>query len=139
MTLLAPFEDFVLRTLGVLPALWSKLDYVAGLRQADGGYAHWGLERTHGPMAARAALPRAHQELFLEVLRTPLAKLAGDAERAAAQQDQNSVAYLAQLSARGAVMLPDNRAGGSVEHFTLVLDALSILAQDRHPASRPDA
>ncbi len=139
MTLLAPFEDFVLRTLGVLPTLWSKLDYVAGLRQAGGGYSHWGLERTHGQVAAREALPRAHRELFLEVLRTPLATLAGDAERAASEQDQDPAAYLAQLSARGAELFPDHRGGGSAEHFTLVLDALSSLAQDRHRASPPDA
>ena len=139
MTLLATFEDFVLRTLGALPALWSRLDYVAGLRQADGTYAHWGLERTHGPLAARQALPRAHQELFLEVLRTPLARLAGDVERAASHRDQDSAAYLAFLSARGTVLLPDQRGGGSVEHFTLVLDALSTLARGRPPASPPAA
>ena len=139
MTLLAPFEDFVLRTLATLPAVWSKLDYVAGLRQADRRYAHWGLERTHGQVAAREVLPRAHRELFLEVLRTPLAKLAGDAQRAASEQNQDSAAYVAQLSARGDDLLPDNRGGGSVEHFTLVLDALSTLARGRPPASPPDA
>ncbi len=139
MTFLPPFEDFVLRTLGTLPSLWSKLDYVVGLRQADGRYAHWGLERTHGPVAVCEALPRAHRELFLEVLRTPLARLANDVERAASEQDLDPAAYLAQLSARGPGLFPDSRGGGCDEHFILVLDALSILAPGRPRASPPDA
>ncbi len=139
MTLLAPFEDFVLRTLGTLPALWSKLDYVAGLRQPDGTYAHWGLERTHGQAAAREVMPRAHRELFLEVLRTPLARLDADAERAASELERELADYLKLLAARGAVLLPGNDGGGSAEHFTLVLDALSTLAQARLRANRPAA
>ena len=77
--------------------------------------------------------------MFLEVLRTPLASLAGDAERAASELGQNSAAYLSYLSAREAELLPENRGGGSLEHFIAVLDALSTLAQARPPASRPDA
>lgn len=139
MTLFSAFEDFVLRTLEALPATWSRLVYVAGLRQTDGGYVHWGLERTHGAPAVRQALPRAHRELFLEVLRTPLAQLAADAQRAALHQDQDTVAYLAELSARRATLLPGDRGGGSGEHFNSVLDALSTLAPGRPRANPPDA
>ncbi len=139
MTLFSAFEDFVLRTLGALPATWSKLDYVAGLRRDDGGYSHWGLERTHGPEAMRGALSAAHRELFLGVLRTPLAQLLDDARRAAAHQDLDTVAYLAALTARSAALLPEDQGGGSGEHLSLVLDALASLVRGRPPANPPGA
>ncbi|MGH6630949.1 MAG: hypothetical protein ACREB3_14565 [Burkholderiales bacterium] len=129
----------MLRTLGALPATWSKLVYVAGLRRTDGAYAHWGLERTHGPEAMRGTLSAAHRELFLAVLRTPLAQLLEDACRAAAHQDLDTVAYLAALTARSAALLPEDQGGGSGEHFSLVLDALSSLVRGRRSANRPDA
>ncbi|MCI0355836.1 MAG: hypothetical protein L0099_12465, partial [Acidobacteria bacterium] len=125
--------------LAALPATWSKLDYVAGLRRNDGGYSHWGLERTHGPEAMRGALSAAHRELFLGVLRTPLAQLLDDARRAAAHQDLDTVAYLAALTARSAALLPEDQGGGSGEHLSLVLDALASLVRGRPPANPPGA
>ena len=139
MTLFSAFEDFVLRTLGALPATWSKLVYVAGLRKPDGSYAHWGLERTHGRESVRCALLQAHRELFLEVLRTPLARLLEDARRSAAEQESATDAYLKTISTRSAELLPEDRGGGSDEHFSLVLDALSSLVRDRPCANRPHA
>ncbi|MGH9603043.1 MAG: hypothetical protein ACRD24_11720 [Terriglobales bacterium] len=139
MTLFSAFEDFVLRSLGALPATWSKLVYVAGLRTSQGSYAHWGLERTHGVEAAHKALPHAHRELFLEVLRTPLAKLLEDASRSAAEQQLETGAFLTELNARRDQLLPRDHGGGSEEHFSLVLGALSSLAPGRRSASRPDA
>ncbi len=139
MTLFSAFEDFVLRTLGALPATWSKLVYVAGLRAKEGGYKHWGMERTHGVEAARQALPHAHRELFLEVLRTPTAVLLEDARRSAAEQQQPADAFVADLNVRRDQLVPRDPGGGSREHFSLVLGALSSLLRGRRPASRPDA
>jgi hypothetical protein len=139
MTFFSASEDFVLRTLGALPATWSKLVYVAGLRQAGGGYAHWGLERTHGVEAVRQALPHAHRELFLEVLRTPLAKLLDDACRSAAEQELETGAFLVDLASRRSQLLPQDRGGGCEEHFSLVLDALSSLVRGRQTANLPGA
>jgi hypothetical protein len=139
MTLFSAFEDFVLRTLGALPATWSKLLYVAGLRSEKGGYQHWGLERTHGVEAVQQALPHAHRELFLEVLRTPTPVLLEDAHRSAAEQQQPTEAFVAELDTRQEQLVPGDPGGGSREHFSLVLAALSSLLRGRRSSSRPDA
>jgi len=136
MTLLSASEDVLTTTLAALPGVWGKLQYVSGLRTEEGRYHHWGLERLHGEAAVQRALGAAHRDVFLEVLRTPLAPLLQEAMLSAADRELDPVAYLSQLSARWRELLPPDPAGGVEAHFSSVLTALSKLARARSRATR---
>jgi hypothetical protein len=77
---LSPFEDFQARTLSALAGLWTKLLYMAELRSEDGQYCHWGHSRVHGELLSQAALARAHSELYISLLRSPIKELVEDIE-----------------------------------------------------------
>ena len=47
MTLKSIAEDLQQRTLRAVAGFLGKLAYLAGLREADGRYVHWGLGRVH--------------------------------------------------------------------------------------------
>ena len=136
MTFLSASEDFLTNTLAALPGAWGKLHYLSGLRTEDGGYGHWGLTRLHGEAAVQRALREAHREVFLEILRTPLAPLLEDAMLSAADQEMDAAAYFSQLSHRRQALLPPDLGGGMEAHFSSVLKALSRLAQARSSATR---
>lgn len=136
MTLLSASEDVLATTLAALPGVWGKLQYVSGLRNEDGRYHHWGLERLHGEAAVQRALGAAHRDVFLDILRTPLAPLFEKAALSAADQELDAVSYLSQLSARREALLPPDLGGGMEAHFSSILKALSKLAQARSRATR---
>lgn len=136
MIFLSASEDFLTTTLASLPGAWGKLHYLSGLRTEDGEYGHWGLTRLHGEAAVERALREAHRDVFLEILRTPLAPLLEDAMLSAAEQELDAAAYLSQLSRRWRELLPPDPAGGVELHFSSVLKALSQLAQARSSATR---
>jgi hypothetical protein len=136
MTYLSASEDFLTTTVASLPGSWGKLHYLAELRTEDGDYDHWGLTRLHGRAAVQRALREAHRDVFLEILRTPLAPLLEDAMLSAADLELDAVSYLSQLSARRQALLPPDLAGGLEAHFSSVLKALSKLAQARSTATR---
>lgn len=136
MTLLSASEDVLATTLAALPGVWGKLQYVSGLRNQEGRYHHWGLERLHGEAAVQRALGAAHRDVFLDILRTPLAPLFEKAALSAADQELDAVSYLSQLSARRQALLPPDLGGGMEAHFSSILKALSKLAQARSRATR---
>lgn len=131
MTLLSVSEDFLTTTLAALPGVWGKLQYVSGLRNEEGSYQHWGLERLHGEAAVQRALGAAHRDVFLEVLRTPLAPLLQDVLLSAADREMDAASYISQFSARWRELLPPDLAGGVEAHFSSVLTSLSKLARAR--------
>ena len=139
MSLFSAFEDFVHYTFGALPGRWGKLRYQANLRGEDGDYGHWGMSRRHGEKPAQRALARAHQAVFLEVLRTPLRELHDDAVRCAAEQEINKADYIDELEAERQGMLPKNPGGGSKRHFSSVLKALWMLAHSGKDSILPGA
>ena len=136
MTLLSASEDFLTTTLAALPGAWGKLQYLSSLRTEDGGYRHWGLSRLHGEAAVKRALGEAHREVFLEILRTPLAPLLEEARLCAAEQELEAASYLRQLSNESQALLPGDLGGALEPHFSSVLKALSKLAQARSSATR---
>ena len=136
MTLLSASEDVLTATLAALPGLWGKLQYLSGLRSEDGRYDHWGLARLHGEAAVQRALGKAHSEIFLEILRTPLAPLLKEARLSATEQELEPAAYVQQLCSHSQGFLPPNLGGGTEAHFSSVLKALSKLAQGRSSATR---
>jgi hypothetical protein len=133
MTFQAPFDDFVLNSLAGISGLFGKLDYVAGLRQGDGAYSHWGLARVHGEMAAHQAASDAHRLLFSRVLTMPLGFLLNDA--AQSQSGRGLQDYLEYLSQRRPVLAPQGAGVGPVLHFNSVLRAISALARARSRTS----
>lgn len=129
MTFQSPFDDFVLNSLAGIAGLFGKLDYVAGLRQGDGAYSHWGLARVHGEIAAHQAASEAHRLLFSRVLTTPLGLLLDDA--AQSQSGHGLEKYLNYLAERRPVLAPQGVGLGPVLHFNSVLHAISALARAR--------
>lgn len=136
MTFLSASEDFLATTLAALPGVWGKLHYLSGLRSEDGAYDHWGLSRLHGEAAVQRALGEAHRDVFLQILRTPLAPLLEEAGLSAAEQELDAASYLRGLSQGSQALLPPDLGGGMEAHFSSVLKALSKLAQARSSATR---
>ncbi len=124
----SPFDDFSDRTLTALPGTLSKLEYVAGLRQADGDYSHWGLAHTHGESAANVAIAQAHSEVFRLTLRTPLSRLWEEIRSTAKDHGGDVRQFARQLIELSDGLIPKDLKGGSPRHFNSVLQALSALA-----------
>ncbi len=125
MTISSAYDDFCARTLAILAGVWQRLRYVAELRAPDGRYRHWGMARTFGDDATQRALAQAHTELFLEVLRMPLRRLAAESPAAP--------------FAAASSYLPAELEGGTPEHFNSIVSALAALAAARQPSPTPGA
>jgi len=125
--ILSPAEDFSGRTLAAVPGVLGKLEYVSGLR-SDIGYLHWGLTRSYGQAAANQTVAAAHADIFIEILRTPLSKLAEEMQRQAEERGMSANEYTAALAALGERLIPQSLRGGTTRHFSSVLRSLSALA-----------
>jgi hypothetical protein len=132
-------DDFMGLTLPAVPGVWGKLRYMASLRREDGRYEHWGLTRLYGDKAVQRALKEAHRSVFLQLLRTPLKELLKDAELSASESEIDVKGFLAELRREAALLSPEDRGGGSLRHFSSVLEALSALTRSRKRASFPAA
>lgn len=122
MKLLSAYEDFSLRTLTSFSNVLGKLEFIAKLQSSPGEYDHWGMQYTHGVEAASAAIARAHQELTLELLSTPISDLhrefAGGSDR--------------RIDPHG--WEPSSWGGGCTEHLDYVLHTLTLLNQAYAPS-----
>ena len=129
MVLLSPKEDFAQRTLSAFSSLLAKLAYVANLR-GDRGYDHWGLERIYGDHPSRKAIAEAHSDLWSQVLRTPIRRLAGEYQ--SESQDEERKAETTQAVEEWEKdphrAIPVDLRGGSVRHFNSIVSALSCLS-----------
>ena len=124
---LSPFEDFRQRTLSAVSGLWGKLWYVAQLRTEDGTYHHWGHMRAHGEAQSQSSLEKAHSEIWLQILRTPLNDLLAEA---CADNALMSKVLSANPASR-AKLIPKDLEGGSTRHFNSIVLAVRLLAADR--------
>jgi hypothetical protein len=137
MTLQSAFDDFVFTTLAAIPGLLGKLEYIAGLREPNGNYMHWGLTRIYGELAAQEAAAHAHRLVFSRVLKTPVAKLLEDAVISSSGLKVRPEPYLDSLFRRVQELTPEKPGRASLLHFNSVLHAVSILAKRRQLATRP--
>ena len=136
MSLFSAFDDFLKTTLQAVPGTLGKLNYISTLRSGEAGqYVHWGLARVHGNREAQQAMAEVHRLVFSEVLSTPIRLLLEDARQCSGPA--GTATFLDQLGERSGNMLPVNPGSGSAEHFNSVLEALSLLVQNRPPTNLP--
>lgn len=141
MTLLSAWDDLQKTTLKVIKGSLRKLEYLAQLRDAKGGYLHWGLARVHGQERANAALAESHRNHLSKVLCTPLRELLDDVGASSQEAGTSKEEYLAHLSAGVPHLLPSNNGVGSSRHLTSVIQALSSLlrAERQISTSKPNS
>ena len=130
MTLKSIAEDLQGRTLRAVAGLLGKLRYLAGLREADGAYVHWGLSRVHGDAATQRALGEAHRGVVSRILRMPLRKLLQDVEDSSESKEAQQE-FLEKLNAQSAKLVPASPGAGSARHLNSVLHALASLVRNR--------
>jgi len=72
-------QDFTLTTLAGIPGEFSRLAYMASLRDLSSGkYEHAGLAALYPEEALQQALNLCHEQIFERVLETPLARQEAD-------------------------------------------------------------
>ncbi len=137
MPLFSSLEDLQQTTLKAVSGCLRRLEYLAGLRDREGGYAHWGLSRVHGELHAKRALAEAHRELLAKILSTPIHKLEKDVEESSEMAGAAPADYLERLSNNTSQLLPPNPGAGSGRHLSSVLHALVSLWKNRKPGATP--
>ena len=129
------YDDLRQRTLGKIDGIWRRLTYIAGRRSQEGGYEHWGFERTHGTATAHHTFARAHQSLVGTILRTRLRLLEEDLEQSSQAEGISPASYVSKLAAGLYRLLPSGCSRVTELHLVSVVETLSVL-QNRQ--SRPD-
>jgi hypothetical protein len=135
MRLKSALEDFEANTLRAVPGLLARLSYVGSLHEGDGTYYHWGLAKVYGDDAAQKAMRSSHRIVLSEILKKPLAVLLKDVQTSCSSEhltEKEFLATLAQCSPKP--LSPAVRA-----HLGSVLNALSMLVENRNTANLPDA
>jgi len=130
--LISPAEDFS-KTLSAIAGTLGKLRYLAGLRQGNGEYFHWGMVRRHGEANANRAIAQVHTDLFLVTLRTPIQTLWEETMSVAEGHSANLKEYLEELLEQRESLLPAQLEGGAERHFNSVLLGLCSLAGLEEP------
>ena len=129
---LSPFEDFQVRTLSALSGLWMKLLYIAELRSADGTYSHWGHSRTHGESRSQAALARAHSDVYIALLRSPVRELVEEIENSGGIDQKKK---FGNIIAKQDGMIPKNLEGGSPRHFSSIALAVRLVCENQRDSN----
>jgi hypothetical protein len=137
MTLHSALEDLQETTLRAFVGCLNKLEYLAGLRDKEGGYEHWGLARVYGDSAAKKALARAHRALLSKVLAMPIRKLAEDAKQSSEVAGIPPDVYVERLATTSPNLLPQGPGAGSARHLSSVLHALSSLLKNPKADANP--
>jgi hypothetical protein len=128
MMLNSALEDLRSTTLKAISGSLRRLEYFAGLRNAEGSYDHWGLARVHGDLAATKALDQEHRSLVSGILSTPLHRLVAELEHSSQLAGTTPALYLERLI-HEADLLPREPGAGAARHFNSVLHVLSCLAK----------
>jgi hypothetical protein len=131
MSLKSAAEDLQARTLLAVSGLLGKLEYLAGLRQRDGSYTHWGLSRVHGDEATQRALGEAHRGVVSSILRTPLRELSRDLDDSGRGTKREPADLLKKLSDASSQVVPPQPGAGASRHLSSVLRALANLTKPR--------
>ena len=136
MTLKSAYDDLRQRTIAKIPGIWGKLQYLAGLRSAKGGYVHWGLERVHGPAAAQDAFKEVHKTLVKTILQTRLSALREDLEQSSQAEAISPTSYASKLTGNLDQLLPSGSPRETEMHLSSVLESLPLLAVRKNADSQ---
>lgn len=131
MTLKSALEDLSRTTLKAVSGCLRRLEYLAGLREGEGTYRHWGFRKLHGATNANQAITTAHYEAVSEVLSTPLGSLLQDVEDSNQTAGIEVESYLEKLANNSEHLLPKDPGPGSARHLSSVLHALLGLERNR--------
>jgi hypothetical protein len=129
-------EDLRATTLKAFAGTLKKLEYLVGLRDAEGTYSHWGLAKVHGELAATRALEQEHRQLVSKILATPLPRLVAEVQKASHLAGETPAAFVERLR-RLQGLLPPEPGGGCEQHLNSVMEALSSLTKSQPRANPP--
>jgi hypothetical protein len=130
MRFYSPEEDIVVNTLAAIPSCIERLNFLLDIREADGEFAHWGLERVHGKTRARAAINQAYRSVLRDVLKTPVKNLCQEVEDLCADvEGQSNVEYFRRL--RDAANVLSLKIQADELHLRFILDGLLLAAKGR--------
>ena len=135
-------EDFTLTTLAGIPWDFSRLVYVASLRDLSSGrYIHEGLTALYPEEAVQQALQLCHEQIFERILETPLSSQLPDLRACLSAMEgglAQTVSHWRQLEAYR--VLPPEQAPDYLKllFFSNLRALLEILLEQCTPA-RSDA
>jgi hypothetical protein len=130
MKFYSPEEDIVVNTLAAIPSCIEKLNFLLNIREENGEFSHWGLERVHGKQRARAAISEAYRSVLREVLIKPVRDLWDEVGLLCADvEGQSRIEYFRRLSE--AAYVPQLKLQPDELHLHFTLAALLLAAQDQ--------
>jgi hypothetical protein len=132
-------QDFALTTLAGIPGEFSRLAYMASLRDLSSGrYEHAGLEALYPDEAIQQALTVCHEQIFERVLETPLAKQEADLKDCLERMPgglHTALAHWRRMEAYR-VLMPEHAPDYLKELFCSNLRALLAILQEECSTAR---
>jgi hypothetical protein len=125
-------QDFTLTTLAGIPGEFSRLTYLASLRDLSSGrYEHAGLATLYSDEAMQQALQLCHEQIFERVLETPLEQQEEDLKQCLERMPGGLCAALAHWRRMEAyrVLMPEGAPDYLKELFCSNLRALLEILQ----------
>ncbi len=132
-------QDFTLTTLAGIPGEFSRLTYMASLRDlSNGRYEHAGHAALYPDEAMQQALQLCHEQIFERVLETPLARQEADLKECLERMPGELCATLAHWRRLEAyrVLMPESAPGYLKELFCSNLRALLEILQKQCSTAR---
>jgi hypothetical protein len=126
-------QDFTLTTLAGIPGEFSRLTYMASLRDLSSGrYEHAGLAALYPDDAIQQALNMCHEQVFERVLESPLARQEADLKECLERMPGGLCGTLAHWRRMEAyrVLMPERAPGYLKELFCSNLRALLEILQE---------
>ena len=126
-------QDFTLTTLAGIPGEFSRLTYMASLRDLSSGkYEHAGLAVLYPDEAIQQALNLCHEQIFERVLENPLARQEADLKQCLQRMPGGLCGTLAHWRRLEAyrVLMPERAPGYLKELFCSNLRALLEILQE---------
>ena len=132
-------QDFTLTTLAGIPGEFSRLTYMASLRDLSSGrYEHAGLAALYSDEALQQALNLCHEEVFERVLETPLARQEADLKECLERMPGGLCAALMHWRRMEAyrILMPERAPSYLKELFCSNLRALLEILQEECSTAR---
>jgi hypothetical protein len=132
-------QDFTLTTLAGIPGEFSRLAYMASLRDLSSGkYEHAGLAVLYPDEALQQALNLCHEQIFERVLETPLERQEADLKECLERMPgglQTALTHWQRMEAYR-VLMPEHSPDYLKELFCSNLRALLEILQEERSTAR---